>query len=93
MSRHGTQTSSRNIGSAKAYANVWNGSRVIQASFKYTRGGQDVIGWQRSSATVNSSCTWSPGQTRSRAIADSLNPRAPKTVWRYSWATLPPQAC
>ncbi|MDF7640382.1 hypothetical protein PT279_02055 [Bifidobacterium sp. ESL0784] len=59
--------------------------RVIQVCFKYTRGGNDVLGWQCSNASLGPG--FYPGQTVSRTVNDSLNPWAQKTVFQYSYKT------
>ncbi len=79
-------------GAARARANIYNGNRVVTAKFKYTRVG-DVISWQTSSASVNSSCAWSAGPEKSRTVYDSLDPDAPTTKFRYDFAFVSRSAC
>lgn len=57
--------------------------RVIQACFKYTRGGKDVIGWQCSNTTAGKS-----GPVVRKTIWDSAGWNDPKTVFRYSYKTI-----
>lgn len=57
--------------------------RVTEVCFKYTREGKDVIGWRCSRVTLGP--TWSPGDVVSETVRDTLNPVAPKTIFRYSY--------
>lgn len=81
------------IGNGKAYANVYSGKRWIQSSFRYSRGGEYLIGWQRSNATVNSACTWSAGALVAARVNDSLNPSAPQTKFHYGFSSVNTGAC
>lgn len=60
--------------------------RVMQVCFKYTRDGVDVIGWQCSTARPGPA--FSPGPVVKKTIRDTLNPVAPKTIFRYSTKVL-----
>lgn len=79
-------------GKARAMANVYQGSRVIQAKFKYTRT-NDVISWQSSNAVVGNACNWSAGATKSHTVYDDLNPGAPKTRFRYDFSLISRNIC
>ncbi|MCI1832510.1 MAG: hypothetical protein LKI88_00010 [Bifidobacterium sp.] len=57
--------------------------RVVQACFKYTRNGADLIGWQCSNASLGPS--FSPGSVVKKTVTDTLNPVAPRTIFRYSY--------
>lgn len=78
---------------SRAMANIWQERRVIRASFKYVRGGNDVISWQHSNAVVSGVCTWSSGPRETHSVWDSLNPNAPKTEFRYNFALVSRGAC
>ena len=60
--------------------------RVVEACFKYTRGGKDVIGWQCSRASLGP--IFSPGKVVKKTVRDTLNPVAPKTTLRYSFKVI-----
>lgn len=57
--------------------------RVLQVCFKYTRNGKNLINWQCSNASLGP--LYSPGKVVTRTVRDTLNPRAPKTIFRYSY--------
>lgn len=80
------------VGKAYAAGNVHGGKRFIQTSFKYTRGGADIISWQRSNAKING-CSWSAGSVVQKSVGDSLGWNDPKTHFRWDYATVAPQAC
>lgn len=80
-------------GRARAMANIYSGNRVVGAGFVYRRGGNDVIGWQYSSATVGSSCNWSAGPEKKKTAFDDPNPNAPVTTWHYSFSMIDPRVC
>lgn len=75
-----------------ARANIYSGKRVIRASFVYRRGGQNVISWQSSSASVRS-CRWSSGSERKKTVYDSLDPNAPTTTFHYSFSMINRNTC
>lgn len=79
-------------GKARAMANIYNGQRVIQAKFKYSRT-SDVISWQTSNASSGSSCYWTAGSAKSKTVWDDLNPSAPKTRFHYDFSLINRQVC
>jgi len=81
------------VGKSRAMANIYSSLRVVRASFKYSRGGNDVISWQHSNASVSSSCTWSAGAENSHTVFDSLDPNAPLTKFHYDFVSISPQVC
>lgn len=81
------------VGKSRAMANIYSSLRVIRASFKYTRDGNDVISWQNSNASVSSSCTWSAGAVKSHTVYDNLLPGTPITRFRYDFVSISPAVC
>ena len=60
--------------------------RVVEACFKYTRDGKDVIGWQCSKGSLGP--VFGPGKVVKKTVRDTLNPIAPKTTLRYSFKVI-----
>lgn len=80
-------------GESLAAGNVYTSTqRVIAASFKYTRDGKDVIGWQTSRAK-QSGCSWTAGDKARKSITDSLGWNDAVTKFRYSFDYIHPAAC
>ncbi len=75
-------------GRAKAAANVYNGKRIIQVCFWYTRGTQVVASKICSNASSDSG--WRAGVEKSKSVWDSLVPNAPKTIFNISTARIDP---
>jgi len=80
-------------GRARAMANIYDGQRVIQAKFKYSRDGSDLTSWVTSNAAPRSPCSWAAGSEASKSINDTVNPVAPKTLFNYSFTYVAPGAC
>lgn len=80
------------MGAAEAWGNVYQKSCYIRASFKYTRNGADLIGWQSSTAK-QTGCTWSGGPLVTKTVMDSLDPNAPQTKFRYDFVSMPSTVC
>lgn len=72
--------------SGKRFSSIPQPKRVVEVCFKYTRGGKNVIGWQCSKASPGPG--YYPGKVVKKTVRDSLNPTAPKTVFRYSYKTV-----
>lgn len=81
------------VGKSRAMANIYNSQRVIRASYKYTRGDGDAIGWQHSNAVANANCTWTAGAENSHTVFDNLLPGTPVTTFHHDFVFLNPQAC
>lgn len=80
-------------GEAQAYGNVFSSTqRVISASFKYSRNGSNVIGWQTSHA-AQSGCSWSAGTKARKSITDSLGLNDKVTKFHYDFGTVHPSVC
>lgn len=75
-------------GKAKAAANVFEGKRIIQVCFWYSRGGSNVSSMKCSNAT--SSNRWYAGPEVTHSVYDSLNPWAPKTIFHIQTARIDP---
>jgi len=80
----------RYTGIAKAAANVFNGLRIIEVCFWYSRGGTNVSS-PRCSEAVSNGSAWRSGPEVSGSVWDSLNPGAPKTIFNISTYRIPPQ--
>lgn len=61
----------------------WTTKRVVEACFKYTREGKDLIGWQCSKAALGP--VYGPGAKVSKTVSDNLTISGPKTEFRYSF--------
>lgn len=81
-------------GRSRAMANVYTSTkRVIRASFKYSRGGRNLISWRHSNANLSGACSWTAGSEVSKSVWDSLNPFADPTKFHFDFLYLHPDAC
>lgn len=72
--------------SGKRFSSIPRPKRVVEVCFKYTRDGKNLIGWQCSKASPGPG--YYPGNVVRKTVRDSLNPTAPKTIFRYSYKTV-----
>lgn len=70
-------------GKAKADANIWSGTRIIQVCMWYTRGGAKVSDTVCSNA-ASTGGSWLSGPVKTMSVWDSLDPNAPHTDSRGS---------
>lgn len=78
------------VGYAYAAANIYNGQRMVQVCFNYTRGGVMVTPNVCSTASFNGG--WNAGAETTYGLSDSLNPWAPQTIFNISTVRIDPTA-
>lgn len=76
-------------GRAKAAGNVFQGKRIIQVCFWYSRGGS-MVGSKKCSNAKFSDTSWKSGPEVSEGVWDSLNPKAPHTIFNIRTARVSP---
>lgn len=72
----------------RAAANVYDGKRITQVCFWYTRGTTQISNKKCSNAV--SSGGWSSGPEVTDTVWDSINPVAPKTYFNISTVRIDP---
>lgn len=78
-------------GKAKAAANVYNGLRIVQVCFWYTRAGEGTIGTKMCSNAGGTCSYWAPGPEVTESVWDSMDPFAPPTVFNIQTYRILPQ--
>ena len=77
-------------GKAKAAGNVYDGKRIIQACFWYSRGGSAVSSKKCSSAYEVGKGLWASGAEVTDRVMDDLNPVAPPTIFNVQTTRITP---
>jgi len=79
-------------GVAKAAANIYNGQRIVQVCFWWSRGGNPVSSTTCSTASTPNGGQWVAGPEVQDWIWDSPNPFAPKTIFNMKTLRIHPAA-
>lgn len=78
------------VGYGKAAANVYNGQRIVEVCFWWTRSGVSLTPKTCSDANFNGG--WVQGPEKTYSVSDTLNPVAPPTYFNISTVRIDPTA-